>query len=151
VIDHHSIPEPNSGCWIWLGGVSPLGYGKMSMSLYRKEQQAHRISYLIHKGPIPDGMKILHSCDNSLCVNPDHLSVGTQADNVLDAQKKRRLRAVRALTNEQVGQIRMAKASGERTMDLAKQYGVHTSTIYLACTREYVDVLNPIVRESANG
>lgn len=80
------IPEPMSGCWLWIGGVSyPPGYGRMTRGQY-----AHRVSYEIHRGKIPVGMHVLHRCDNRLCVNPDHLFLGTQSDNMRDMMAKGR-------------------------------------------------------------
>lgn len=77
------IPEPNSGCWIWEHGVGSHGYGLFALS--GAKYTAHRFSYQYHCGEIPEGLNILHSCDNRLCVNPDHLRVGTQKDNATDS------------------------------------------------------------------
>lgn len=82
------IPEPNSGCWIWIGGQYQSGYGNISIN--NKKQKAHRVSYEMHKGKIPEGMFVCHSCDNPLCVNPDHLWVGTAIDNNADRHAKGR-------------------------------------------------------------
>lgn len=87
-----------SGCWEWTGFQKPLrgmpnltvGYGSMS---YRgKAWPAHRLSHHLLVGPIPDGLIILHKCDNPPCVNPDHLRLGTHQDNSLDASRKGRSR-----------------------------------------------------------
>jgi hypothetical protein len=87
-----SIPEPNSGCWLWLGAVYRSRrlheYGFFSVK--NRRTSVHRASYLTFKGPIPNGMVCRHTCDNSLCVNPEHLIVGTQADNVRDMWARRR-------------------------------------------------------------
>lgn len=80
--------EPNSGCWLWLGKCTSFGYGVL---LRRgKEKRAHRESWEIFKGTIPEGKSVLHRCDTPPCVNPDHLFLGTQADNLLDMRKKGR-------------------------------------------------------------
>lgn len=75
-------------CWNWLGARVTAGYGQFRVngSLY----YAHRYSYEIHYGPVPDGMFICHGCDNPLCVNPLHLFVGTQSDNMIDMWNKGR-------------------------------------------------------------
>lgn len=81
--------QPN-GCWEWTKGTSKEGYGRMSFmggSTY-----AHRVSYTVMKGTIPEGLFILHSCNNPKCVNPDHLRPGTQQENVDDRELAKKLR-----------------------------------------------------------
>lgn len=85
---HFTIPEPNSGCLIWLGAVSKkTGYGVLSTG-YKSEgtkrsSYAHRVSYEYFVGPIPDGLDLDHKCRVRCCVNPDHLEPVTRADNIL--------------------------------------------------------------------
>lgn len=74
-------PEPNSGCWLWAGGVTGSGYG--AFWLNGKVELAHRISYEIHKGPIPVELELDHLCRNTFCVNPDHLEAVTARTNTL--------------------------------------------------------------------
>ena len=83
------IPEPMSGCWIWIG-ASGGRYGRMRFD--GRDQQAHRIAWQVYRGTIPHGLFVLHRCDNTFCVNPSHLFLGTQADNIQDALAKGRLR-----------------------------------------------------------
>lgn len=71
------------GCWGWIGNITPKGYARIATK-FEKECLGHRISYIIHKGKIPDGLNILHSCHNPTCTNPDHLRIGTHKENMKD-------------------------------------------------------------------
>lgn len=95
-------PEPNSGCWLWTGAVNDSGYG-----LFRNNERAHRVSYEIHKGPIPNGLVACHKCDNRLCVNPDHIFIGTKGDNNRDMHAKGR-------ANRPRGEANHSRLSGEQ-------------------------------------
>jgi hypothetical protein len=76
-------------CWLWNGGTTIFGYGEMGGE-NRTNLLAHRLSYETFVGPIPDGMYVLHSCDIPSCINPEHLFIGTQKDNIKDMIKKGR-------------------------------------------------------------
>lgn len=112
------------------------GYGHFQVG--KKAEKAHRISYSIFRGKIPDGMHVLHSCDNPPCVNPDHLSLGTNKDNMRDRGLKGRtafgeMIPQTKLTREQVAAIRREYIPYKITLKmLSKKYGVsqpHISAI----------------------
>ena len=132
-----------SDCWYWRGYLDPLGYGRIT---YPGENKAHRASYRMFCGEIPAGLKVLHRCDVRNCVNPEHLFLGTQADNVADMMAKRRGRNVprfgednpmSALTASQVLAIRSDFAAQRATMrQLAKDYDVAVMTIFRIVRRQ---------------
>ena len=87
------ISEPNSGCWLWTGFVGDRGYGLIMIGSAKTgwiADGAHRVSFVLHGGYIPLGMFALHKCDTPICVNPDHIFVGTVLDNARDRAKKGR-------------------------------------------------------------
>lgn len=81
-------PEPNSGCWLWTGSATRRGYGHFWVN--GKCEKAHRASYRMFVGPIPDGHDVMHKCDTPSCVNPDHLRPGTRLENMSDMWAKGR-------------------------------------------------------------
>jgi hypothetical protein len=83
-------------CWEWMGTKNPNGYGLFSSRYF--SGAAHRASWEIFVGPIPDGLFICHKCDNKSCVNPEHLFLGTQYDNMQDKAQKDRLAKIMTLT-----------------------------------------------------
>lgn len=133
LIEDQSIPEPNSGCWFWLGSLNNAGYGRISIG--GKSTLTHRVSWQVRNGPIPDGLFILHRCDIPCCVNPDHLFLGTAKDNMTDCSRKGRLVVPFArgvdlpfakLTETDVKAIRLSSESGRQ---LSKIYGIDQRTI----------------------
>lgn len=84
------VPEPFSGCWLWIGAISEgrTSYGQVQQN--NKKTTAHRVSWELHKGNIPAGLFVLHQCDTGLCVNPEHLFLGTAQDNSADMKNKNR-------------------------------------------------------------
>ena len=128
-----------SECWLWRGSRDGLGYGHFS------EGRAHRVSWLLFKGPIPDGMKVLHKCDVRNCVNPEHVFLGTQADNIQDMLKKGRQRTVpkfgednpmSKLTAAQVREMRnLRRETGMSAKRIAERFGVSTMTAHRAINK----------------
>lgn len=83
-IEALSMPEPNSGCWLWLGMIKRNGYGTLGVKSGRgwRTQHAHRVSYELACGPVPDGADLDHKCRNRACVNPGHLEPVTRSVNL---------------------------------------------------------------------
>lgn len=124
------VSKKASGCWVWTGRRNEKGYGIIDIS--RSSQKAHRVSWIINRGEIPDGLSVLHDCpikDNRSCVNPDHLWLGTQKDNLMDALAKGMTPKGEShwnskLTDDQVSEIRILKKSGMTTIALGRKFGV---------------------------
>jgi hypothetical protein len=120
-----------SGCWLWTGSMCNH-YGQIGNGADARPLLAHRASWLITHGPIPDGLYVLHRCDNGRCVNPAHLFLGTQRQNIHDmiAKGRDRITGERAhqaiLTSDQVREIRR---STESARVIAKRLGVAFQTI----------------------
>lgn len=103
------VQKRNDGCWEWTAGRNHLGYGKFSIK--GKHVAAHRFAYQLYKGIEPGDLVVCHSCDNPWCVNPDHLSLGSQKANIHDMMSKQRMpkaenHANSKLTDKQVKAIR---------------------------------------------
>lgn len=132
-------PEALSGCWLWHGHVSPLGYGRFNVGSgaggARRMILAHRHAWELVKGTIPPGMVVRHKCDVPSCVNPDHIELGTVADNNRDmVERGRQARGERngsaKLTLAQVNEIRAKYAGSDRTQSsLAAEYRVDPSQV----------------------
>lgn len=118
----------DASCWSWIGSVNGAGYGQISTSRRAGPILAHRASWSIHVGPIPDGKQVLHRCDNPPCVNPDHLFLGDPAVNSADkVSKGRQKRGHLKLSIEGVARI----LAGGSTRMLAAELGVSQSLVWL--------------------
>lgn len=116
-------------CWDWSGEVAKDGYAR-----FRVDGKAHRASrsaWLLMYGPIPDGLFVLHDCDNGRCANPKHLRLGTQAENIHDSlQRKRRPTGeAHAWSKLTARQVRAIRHSTQSPSDLSRQYGVSPKQI----------------------
>lgn len=133
-IYHNKIIKYPEGCWSWSGNKDQDGYGLLSFS--GKTLKAHRVSWQIHKGKIPPNIFVLHSCDNPICSNPDHLFLGTARDNLIDMIKKGRRVAAKGekhsrakLKNENVMEIRSLLKQGYSFGKLGKKFNVDRTAI----------------------
>lgn len=130
MVDPSSAPD---SCWEWKGYVAKNGYGHMTPHL------AHRVSWEVHNGPIPDGLQVCHKCDNRKCVNPAHLFLGTQSENLHDMVGKGRRhypgflgetnhRSI--LTEDAVRSIREKFQNGTRQIDIAREFNVDRTVVW---------------------
>lgn len=120
------------GCWIWIAGCTESGYSAFKVNGI--QTRGHRFSYELYIGPIPEGLIVMHRCDNPKCVNPDHLSVGTNADNVADRDSKGRTKAPRGEAHGQAkfsdAVIRAIRSDTRKGSLIAKEYGTTRGYVY---------------------
>lgn len=131
------IEKRANGCWIWtkaLGG----GDGRGVIYYNGRQQYAHRVSWILFRGTIPDGLYVCHRCDEPRCINPDHLFLGTQTDNMRDCSEKGRVNKKGVpgehnggskLTAESVRHIRCLLSDGHTRREIAEMFSVCVSTI----------------------
>ncbi len=127
------IPEPYSGCWLWLAGENGQGYGQFYFN--GRGMRANRASWIIHRGEIPAGLYVCHSCDTKSCVNPNHLFLGTAKDNTGDAIKKGLFGTLPGERNHEskltLDQVKNILHEDGTCRAVAKKYGVGKTTINL--------------------
>lgn len=124
--------EITNTCWLWTGGRDSHGYGKLTLD--KKQIGAHKVAYQLWKGEIPEGLCVLHTCDVNNCVNPEHLWLGTKADNSQDMVRKGRMyhpynkgiaHGSSKLTEEEILEIRDLYPLGQYShRKLAKKFNV---------------------------
>lgn len=123
IYDHVTVTE--SGCWEWAGS---LRRGYPTVGIKGQSFRLNRYSYELFIGPIPDGVSVLHQCDNALCVNPEHLFLGTQLDNMKDMLRKGRHPRTKFSPAQVLDLIDRIK-NGATRKGLARELGVHVHTI----------------------
>lgn len=128
-----AIPEPNTGCWLWLGDVNTGGYGVARFGL-KDRVTAHRRAYQLAIGPTPNGMDVCHRCDVRLCVNPAHLFLGTRAENLADMVAKGRSargekHRAAVMTVDEVRNMRALSTVGVSIQEIARTYGRNEGTV----------------------
>jgi hypothetical protein len=125
-------------CWEWLGSQDRFGYGVIGASQHQRARKAHRVSWELHNGPIPEGLYVLHRCDNPPCVRPEHLYLGTDKENARDRASRHRGRENRQLgqananvklTEEDVRAILAALQTGATQQSVADRFGVSQSQV----------------------
>jgi hypothetical protein len=125
--------EKTETCWLWTGLKGSEGYGNLRHK--GRMEKAHRVAWMLTRGPIPAGMLVCHHCDNPSCVNPDHLFTGTNADNAADKARKHRAQHGEAvhtskLDEQKVRQIRALYEQGQGPREIAKRFEVNRRTIH---------------------
>lgn len=127
----------SDGCWEWIASKYTAGYGQIGVN--GRMRGAHQVAWGLTNGRIPDGLCVLHRCDNRACVRPDHLFLGTKRDNTRDMDAKGRARRPHLvgsqqpnakLNEAQVMEIRRRLRAGERRPNLAREFGVKLPCIY---------------------
>lgn len=143
------------GCWLWTAGLSEEGYGRFYIQRSdlprlpdgrhaHRTVPAHRFSWELHNGPIPSNYEICHNCpagDNRACVRPDHLFIGSQADNVADCIKKERhahgeIHGIAKLTANEVRRIRELHVIGLTYKEIAEEFNMSIGAIGCVVTRK---------------
>lgn len=124
--------KKDNTCWIWQGRTKQDGYG--SCTFEGKEQKVHRVSYKVFKGDIGENLLVLHSCHKPLCINPDHLRLGTAQDNAYDTiavnhQRKGEGVGTSKLTEQQVLEIRRLREEGMTQIAIAKRFNVNQTLV----------------------
>jgi len=129
----------SDNCWEWIGNISCKGYGQIAVK--GRTVGAHRFSWIIHNNAIPEGLQVLHKCDNRRCVNPNHLFLGTPQDNIDDmVNKERHARGSKngssKLNENDIVKILMLRRNGLTYGQIAEHFTVSDRQIEKICRRE---------------
>lgn len=116
------------GCWSWNGSLAGGGYG--CLRYLDKPMAAHRVSWILHKGSIPEKMHVLHACDVKICSNPDHLFLGSHRDNMRDMRSKGYHKQYSKLNTSQVKEIKELLKTELTQKEIAQKYNVNFVTIH---------------------
>jgi len=123
-------------CWLWGNSTMNSGYGNFWSPSHGRPVGARQMSFMIEVGAIPEGLCVLHNCDNKLCCNPAHLRLGTKKENTADMFKRGRNPDLKGeknhskLTDEKVMDLRRRWADGESQYSLGRAFGINPSTAY---------------------
>lgn len=122
-------------CWLWMGSTKDGRYGAFNGT------RAHRAAWSLFRFPIPNGLHVLHRCDVPLCVNPEHLFLGTIQDNASDRvakgrQSKGEHRPTAKLSLAQVGEVKSLVGRGMKLREVASRFGIHNSHVSRICNRK---------------
>lgn len=129
--------DKTDGCWIWNAATDGKGYGAFSYK--GKRATASRVSYELYKGSFPSQMHVLHTCDNPRCVNPDHLFLGTNKDNVEDRKSKgRRAGRLKILDQNAIDSLRKILSTNNYSYrEINRRTGISRETIRRVATNTY--------------
>lgn len=134
--------QKTDSCWLWTGYKDKNGYGRLTVN--QESKLAHRLSWELTYGNIPEGMCVLHKCDNPKCVNPVHLFIGTQLDNIKDCNTKKRAsggslpgernKAAKITSEDAIQIFTERNINRKRLIDISKNYGISLQAVHLIAT-----------------
>ncbi len=120
---HKMFRKDANGCWNWTGRLGSSGYGQFKV--FGEMVSAHRFAHTLYKGPIPDGLHVLHSCDNKKCVNPEHLRTGTRSENISEAVERGQLPS--GANHRWFGKRGESRKNAKPVSVLGKEYPSHNA------------------------
>ncbi len=133
--------DGENGCWKWLNAKDKDGYGKIRVQA--TDMRAHRLSWIIHRGQIPESSLILHTCDNPECTNPEHLYAGSNTNNMQDREARNRIQHFKGedcnfstLTSELIIKIREMRSAGGKQLEIANLFGISRPHVSAICSRK---------------